>query len=282
MLENLPIELALAIFREAAELFVLSDTDDPSAVALAMTSRLVYITVRPTLLRRITLTDRNGDAIRALLFEADSAACIRDLTLAGYGRIEPSIFGNLTGIRCLRGPRQDIIGAIAGLPPSGRTSLYKIQLWTTDQLPVIPSSVTHICLYSSEVENASLLESANWLHSASALTHIGWEFVSYPHNPLTVDLPPETLAHNIDALFDFMGPQLCEVAIRLCGDCFTASAEWGQYVQALRSAKCADRIRLWRDHRNFDDLDEDLGASFDDALAGVDVWSEARPLEGFV
>jgi len=281
MLENLPIELALAIFREAAELFVLSDTDHPSAVALAMTSRLVYITVRPTFLRRITLTDKNGDAIRALLFEADSAACIRDLTLAGYGKVEPNIFSNLTGIRCLRGPRGDVIGAIAGLPPSGLISLYKIQLWTTDQLPVIPLSVTHICLYSNEVDSNSLL-AYKWLHNSSALTHIGWEFVSYPHNPLTLDLPPERLADNLDALFDFIGPKLCEVSIRLCGDCFTASAEWSQYVQALRRAKCANRIRLWRDHRNFDNLNEDLGASFDDALAGVDVWSEARPLEGIV
>jgi len=280
MLEQLPTELVLAIFCEAAEIFVVCDRQ--SALAIALTSALAYNNIRSILLRRVILNNSNKDAIKELLQHAVSSAMILDLTLASDWNPPSAIFCNLTGLRCLRGYDTDIISAIAGLPSSGLASLFKIQTWAPSPLPVVPPSITHVSPYNIDVGDPPLDYLIEWLNSTPALTHLGCEFVSRGDNLLAEDLTPQKLMDGLDAVFHAGGQRLSEVSIRLCGEGFTAPSNWARYVEALRGAEWAYRLRLWRDPRDFSNPTTDLEASIDDSFLGVDLWSEARPLEAFI
>jgi len=280
MPERLPTELVLAVFREAAENFVISDR--PSVLAIALTSRLAFNTVESILLRRITVIDNNTEAIQEILGDARRAALILDVTLASNWDPPRAIFCNLTKLQCLRGYHVDIASAISGLPSSGLTSLYKIQVWGAEPPPVVPPSVSHLCYYNAYPGFPPLGYMVDWVTKTPTITHLGCEFVSRGDVPIAEDFTPEMLTHGLHALFTKSGQNLCEVSIRLCGEVFTTPSNWTRFVEALRREGWAERVRLWRDSRNIRDASIDLNASISDSFSGVDVWSEARPLLAFI
>ena len=283
MSTGLPIELVLEIFRHASEIFVASDR--ASAVALAKASRLAYTIVRPILLRRVAITDNNADAIDNLLLDTESAALILDFNIT-TGDCDPMTLRiyNLTNIRCIRGIAVLVRKTIAQLPESGRASLFKIQLWDAGMHP-IPPLITHLCLYSTAVDDASLPRILECVNSTPSLTHLGCEFVVRTDSEGSL-FQPETLVTCLRAILDAGGSQILQVAVRLCGHIVATDVLWDAYLMALWAADIeepsgnwAHRVHLWRDVRCFNDSSDDVAASIADGMAGVDVWSEARPLQ---
>jgi len=285
MAERLAIELALMIFCEAAETFVVSDY--PSALALAQTSRIVYNHIRAIILRRVILTNHNARAIENLLLRSDSAALVLDSTLkANACQWKPPswLFINLTNIRCLRGAEDLIDIAIGGLPTSARATLFKIHLWTSSLLTVSTENLTHISVYLTDVANdpEPFSPALQWVNSCSSLTHLGIELVSREDCEYNRFVESQQLMASLRTIFDAGGPRLREIAIRLCGEIYTTADNWAHYLNRFRDASAIygwdQRVRIWRDRRNFECIEEDIEAGIVDAAAGIDVWSEALPL----
>ena len=234
MLQHLPIELVLETFREAAEIFVVSDRG--SAVSLAQTSRLVYNTVRRILLRRVVVTAKNCNAIGDLLQQADGAALILDLHVtAVYWDPSGLSFCNLTNIRSIRGIDRIIYIILAELPASARTSLFKIQLWAPNLEPV-PPSVTHVCLSLAAANGISLQQLLNSVKDTPFLTNFGFEFINTKADRDIDVVWPDTLVKYLRAIFDVGGPQLRQIAVRLCGRIVVAEGQWDSYLAVLRKA----------------------------------------------
>ena len=156
MLNRLPTELTLEIFRQAAEIFVVHDR--PSALSLAQTNRLMYLIIVPILLRRVVVTKTNVDAAADLFQRADRAALILDLTVtaASDWSLPRHVLGNLMSIQCIRGYRKNIETVIAALPETALSQLFKIQLWGETMLRHVPPSVTHVCLYADRLADPPL------------------------------------------------------------------------------------------------------------------------------
>jgi len=289
MSDRLPVELALVIFRDAADIFVISDR--PSAAALAQTCRLAYDTVRPILLRRVIATGSNSLALDYALRQGDNAPMIQDLSLTAtaWGPSRPAL-RNLTNLRCLRGNPESIRIAIDGIPASAHASLFKLQLWNHYALRVVPPNVTHVSLCAKKIVGRVLQAFVAWVADTSSLTHFALEFISLEAASLWQDIVGENLVDGLRVIFKAGGPRLVEICVRLAGDIASESSDnWNGILDMLREAQASEgdaewtnRLRIWRDTRRFVDYQDDIDTSISDARAGVDVWSEARPLAEFL
>ena len=287
MPERLPAELVGAILQEAVELFVASDRH--TAVSVALTSKFIYRLVRPILFRRLVVTHDNESEIEGLLLRNDINDLILDLCLAQNEWDPGPISPTFTRLQCIRGYTEASIKALEGLPPSSQSSLRKLQLWRW--LPLtgvkIPPSVTHLCLYNSDIEHPQSEIVASWVAAVPALTHLGLEYVRC--EPVSFgshdrESEPEELAHGLEIAIQACGAHLQQLAMRFCVD--TSEGWWQQFLDALRARARKDssgldamrKIRIWRDERVPMDLDQDLAQSARDFHGGVDVWSEGRSL----
>ena len=283
MFDSLPEELAIAIIVEAAECF--AATDRASAVSLALTARYVYRMVRPILLRRVFVTKSYHHHVAEALTGAGVGPLVLDLTIS-FREWEPTleVISCLENLRCIRGRPYVMSKAISLLLRSTRESLRDVQSWSESLLPYVPRHVTHICAYIDRASNPLLECLLNWLSLAQFITHIGAELVD--RRDLAFNFQPDAFVRELQRVLEAGGSRLQLVAFRICGDP-AGDSQWEQLLDALKSwsrgsamtAIQADRrVALWRDQRSLMHLADDIEASLNDSLAGVDIWSEARIL----
>jgi len=284
MTDRLPTELVLAILQEAAELSI-SAGDRATVVSMALTAKFVHKLLRPIMFRRVVMTSENTKLVGGLLQSDSVATLIRELCIvhAGWHKGQAGA-AKLAQIRCIRGFRHTTESLVKGLPESGRASLSKVQVWN-DQVFPVPPSVTHVCLLFDGICAPSPIIVAAWISTVPSLTHVGCEFVARREmSSWDTTAEPEKIAAGMRDAIAAGGQQLVELAVRLCGN--VSDDHWESLLVALRTISIANqdmhlgrRLRIWRDERVLYDLDEDLKISADDALAGVDVWSEARTFD---
>ena len=285
MSDSLPMELILAILTDAAELFVVSDR--ASVCSLALTASFVRDIIRPILFRRMVVTDKNARAVGTALEIGTAGSLVLDLCLS-YGSWEPQdqIVAGFTQIRCLRGYPDVMERILPRLPASAQKSLFKLQLWDDELVRNIPPSVTHVCLFFDRPRPPMLGPVESWLSALPSITHIGCELVTRRTEQARWDAPATAneLAQDLQDLISAAKSRPVEFHFRLCGN--ISDALWAGYIgricanseQAGKVLQLDQRISLWRDTRIIDTLSDDLEACYIDAHAGVDVWSEARPV----
>jgi len=287
MLECLPTELVITILQDAAEDAV-NANDRGTAHSIALTDKLTHKIVRPLLFRRVVVTTDNVRLLRDVLRSADIAHLVLDLCLTAHpfgGDHEP-FARTLTRLKCLRGYSNNIQSALDGLSPSGRDSLYKLQIWEVDMLSSIPSSVTHVCLWMRSLNPPSRESVAGWVLHHTPLTHLAYELVlcqdEFSWDDRTFD--PEDFAERVQAALE-AGPQLAQLSFRLCGH--ISDENWQECLVALRAQaddapenlRMGSRVYIWRDLRLLKNYADDMKTCIIDCMTGVDVWSEARALK---
>ena len=283
MLECLPLELVVGILRHAAEIFL--STERQTVVALAQTAKLVYNVVAPILYRRIVVTQANINLLGAFFRNLDLSPLVRHLALTAPEWTPPEdVIVRWTQLQSLTGAAAPIQFVLNHLGPVGRMSLTKIQYWNSPLLDNVPPSVTHACIYVGDADNHhSFRAVVGWIDALPALTHVAIELVArngtrereWPSVALSLD---ESL---VAVLRNKGGRQIQRLSIRLGGK-LAEEAFWLAFVDRLRlqtGHSAGDpRIELWRDQRVVTDFEDDVRASIQDAYAGVDVWTESRPL----
>jgi len=299
MWNTLPMEIVLQILQCAAEAFVYSDRQ--SAVALAQTSSLGYDTIKPILYQRLAITKNNVAKIEAFIGNASLHAYVRALAIGEWAWQPPAeLVANLTGLQSLSGITDRVYQVLRLLHPSNSANIKRIQLWdASSPLDDIPLSVTHVCLYiedaTTEVTDSGLIP---WIEAFPSLTHLGIELVAHmdhncglaaPHSDdedesLTQSFDEErreraqTMIDEVHLVLASGDSSIEQVAVRV-GGWMADGVPWHALVTAA-SHNPDTRIRLWRDQRTMRDYGDDTASSIDDALAGIDIWSESLPVMG--
>jgi len=283
MLESFPTELVMAIIVEAAELFVVSDR--ATVHSLALTARYVFYLIRPILLRRFFISDSNHLQVDRVLADQEAGALVLDLNIASsLWTATPEVFNCLKNLRCIRGLSETIKTAIPLLSESAKSLLREIQLWDDELIPNVPLGITHICLDPLGLGNPPLSYLVPWLRFVPSITHIGVEMVVRGDHRMSIS--PDDLARGLGCTLTAGGPRLQRVAVRICGEP-SDDEPWERLIVVLKSwsrtddmvaMKADQRVVLWRDRRVFKDWSEDTQAAINDPLAGIDIWTSARPL----
>ena len=284
MSTRLPLELLLSIFREAAELFVVSDRG--TVTSLALTATFFHATVRRIAFRRIVVTKGNQDHIKPMLESGSISHLVCDLTLCCSDWSDSkTAAARLTNLEALRGYSDTLESIMRHLPSN--TLLRALQFWDFAVQArlgaVVPASVSHASLFIDVYDLEHPEKIAAWMMDLPSVTHLGVELVELgPGSALPAD--PEELATCLEDVLAAIGQRIEQLSMRLCAK---VSDELRlRYVAALQTHAQHDsrgldmnrRLRIWWDSRAFDDSDADIAASEEDAREHRDVWSEAIPL----
>lgn len=282
MLESLPTELSLDILQLAAETLVI--TDRSNATSLATTSRTIYDLIKPILYRRAVVTRKNIKSFEFMTQNLALCGLIRELTIT-WPDWEPDddIVVAFTALWSLSGIKHRVSHVFSRLPLDVRSSITRVGLWNMAMPDTIPPAVTHVCLYLEDFDDVSVLDGfREWIGAALTLTHLGLEIISHREHSLGSNDPVEfsrELAHELAEFLKTHGDGVQQLAIRVGGWLACDQESWTVFHDSIRSGagdRPVDaRIRIWRDCRTIHDYEEDTRASVDDALGGVDIWTES-------
>ncbi|KZV91379.1 hypothetical protein EXIGLDRAFT_750140 [Exidia glandulosa HHB12029] len=302
--QELPIELVLDILHTAACLAVRSART--WAVSLALVSKDVYRLIKPVLHHTMVICPSNSDSIARIWCDASCAHVFRAVRrlVISYNPAEKLLSGDeainpfdtpfiqnlLTSLQEVDAPFR-VIEALASVP-TFRPLRLGVRFKSFDDIGTgenntFLETVTHLEGYWENVYNDE--ETArDWaqaiLSAAPSLTHLAIDIVDFQPNDyddpdvgMRIDhapVVPDDLTLALQTILQCKRIQC--VAFYIAGE---RVQDMPIVADVVRSLDCASKVRVWLDERPMVTWEDETQVSAEDAWAGRNVWTEAKPLE---